>query len=141
MANEQNLIQNKARTRKELEEITRKAGKQSGKVRKAKKALGERLDVALEVIGKKIANETKDPAIRDLIKKEGYDVYKAIHCLNRGDAKVKEIASILSLVWGYKHGKPIETTRNLNLNADLGNLSDEELDQEIKRTTAKLNEK
>jgi len=132
MANHKNLIQNKDRTPDELRKITRKGGIASGKSRRHKRIISDRIKLAfqiattanLETLKEEIAELMPNRHLKDnkkelkikiaqakTMKECGIDVYNMIKIAGTSLDDDKRIKAINSL-WDREEGKPLAKTEN-----------------------------
>ncbi len=104
--NIQNLIPFNKRSETELREISKKGGINSGKSRREKIAVKERLSIALEMMSNSAIEKSNNEEEKLLISEVGLECYTIIKLLFSDKSSPELKFRIIEEIWNRTDGKP-----------------------------------
>lgn len=130
---QKDLIPVTQRTKEEAQELGRMGGKASGKVRKQKKELKERIMLAFEIYTKKLKEKATTADDKQIIDEMGADVFQIMSIAYDIKTKKETRLKALDMLWDRTVGKPQQaidhTTEGKKIQIatviDLGGVKDE----------------
>jgi len=119
-------------TQEQRKESARKAGTASGKARKEKKELKEKLEIALDLINISVLKKTKDKESANILTETDILVLKLFKIVANRKQKSETVLKAIGMIWERLYGAPKQTienkNQNFNIDIDLETVSPETLE-------------
>ena len=104
--NVKNLIPFNQRTENEARELGKKGGLNSGKIRKEKSMLKEKLQLAIDMLTKNALKTMDNAEEKELLKSVGIECFTLFKILLAEGTKPELKAQIIEMLWNRLEGKP-----------------------------------